>query len=273
MKTKVGMLMMAGMLLTTSAGFAAPSVDTLKNKQGEVVYELKLLTEQDRPKYKEDDLVRGSKSSQIAEGVLKEATAALIYVAENNPEQVLETEVRSAWFTNASKLREQLVDQPVMILDSLNNGYKYANGSIIYEAVTDVNPLSQEEEKAITDKLREQAEQSPNKYAVMPVEVSKDHWALLSTYKKGSQKIYVSIARTEGKTRLWMNEKDYESITTDMLAVNDVEMMYSQYKAGGKGLTWVVDVPGTKQTIRHHIDAGKEVSKQELINIAKEYIQ
>ncbi|GJM74509.1 hypothetical protein HMSSN036_67250 [Paenibacillus macerans] len=80
MKRKIGLLVLAGMLLTVSAAAAAPKTSyTLKNKAGEVVVEAKTL-DKSSSDYKApsmDEQIRSLTVESLAEEQLKDGTAAI----------------------------------------------------------------------------------------------------------------------------------------------------------------------------------------------------
>ncbi|WP_019122167.1 DUF4367 domain-containing protein [Brevibacillus massiliensis] len=104
----------------------------------------------------------------------------------------------------------------------------------------------------------------------MPVELSKDHWRINSTYSKNGKEIRVSMSRTSGKETLIASKN--EDFKRERIDVKGVEMLYTDFVTG-KNIQWIYDVPGSTQTILYHIEAGNPISKEELIELAESYLQ
>ncbi|WNC13884.1 hypothetical protein [Brevibacillus brevis] len=269
MKYKVGILVAAGMVLTVSTAFAAVHYQTLKNNRGEVVYEKKTLEEANYTPPSKEEQLRSLKSEGYANELLKEGTAAIFYVASDIPDGKTYTKSKGISFTDVSALRKKMKDQSVKILDSLEGTYKFESASVTFAPITEVNPPSPEEKAAIGEKLRKQAEETKKEYAMMPVELSKDHWILNSTYIKQGKRIRVSMSRTSGKeTFIVHKEWDFKE---ERLTVNGVEMIFTDFGTG-KNIQWVYNVPNTNQTIRYHIEASNPISKEELMKMAEAYM-
>ncbi|UFJ39297.1 DUF4367 domain-containing protein [Brevibacillus humidisoli] len=270
-KNKVGLLVVAGVLLTVSSGFAMFKYGSLQNQQGEVVYEVKPSKELEQPQYQEEDLNRLAMSSQLADELLQDGSAAIFYIVPNNPNHQLETEVKSEVFTDASALRSKLKDESAAIMDSLKEDYKFTWARLTFDPVTEVNPLTPKEQAATAEKLRKQAEESNKEYAMMPVELSDDHWRILSTYKKGESEIQVFVSRSDEPTTIYAH--DEWNWKSEKIDVNGVEMLYTEYEGGGKGIVWVHEIAGTEQHLQYNIQVGNDISKEGLIEIAKSYLK
>lgn len=160
-KYKVSLLVLAGMLLTASTGMAMVQYNTLKNKEGEVVYQVKPLKESPPAKQlSEEEKKRFRKIFEIEDTVLKNGEAALIYVVPNNPKHEAELRGKPAIFDNLSQFRNKITDKSVKIADSLNGNYKFKKARVLFRTVMDVSPPAPEEKAATAEKLRKQAEES-----------------------------------------------------------------------------------------------------------------
>lgn len=119
MKYKIGILVTMGMLLTATSGFAAVHYQSLSNKDGEVVYQVKPANEY--PALQEEDAQR-QKISPVT-------------------------------YTELTALQAELSNQPVTIADHLPGGYSFYDASVYYEPVNPVNPQAPEEASVTADKL------------------------------------------------------------------------------------------------------------------------
>ncbi|UFJ41364.1 DUF4367 domain-containing protein [Brevibacillus humidisoli] len=269
MKFKVGVLAAAGMLLTVSTAFAATNF-TLTDKEGRVVFEEITPEQANYTPPTMEEMKRKGKSFDYADQLLKEGTAAIFYIVSDLPDMKLYTQDKSLHVTDSAALRAKMEGQYVTILDSLNGGYAFKDAAVTFTPMTYVNPLSPEEKAALAEKLKKQAEESKQDYAMQPVELSKDHWQINSTYTQNGKDVRVSMLRTSGKeTLIFSEDTDFQR---EKLVVNGVDIWYTDFGAG-KNVMWIYDVPGTGQTIRYHIETGNPVSKEELIEMAKAYLQ
>ncbi|KHL96548.1 hypothetical protein QW71_06315 [Paenibacillus sp. IHB B 3415] len=266
MKHKINLLVVAGMLLTASTGFAAVQYHSLKNKQGEVVYQVK--PAKAFPAYEEEELQRLNLSHELGEALLEKGTAAIFYVLDHNPDGKLDTEYKPLVYTDLSSLRNKLSAQSLTVADKLPGGYEFQTATAYFKPVTLLHPPTPDEEKAIADQLRKQAEAAGRNYGIMPVELSDQILHLTAVYKQGEQEIKVTTTRSEGEFTAYVDEQ--VDFTAEKAVVNGTEMIFTKYK-GGNSLTWSAAVPGSRDTYQYQIDemSGQFLSKEALIAIAK----
>ncbi|MBT2289296.1 hypothetical protein J7E73_09135 [Paenibacillus albidus] len=268
-KYKVSVLVIAGMLLTASSGFAAVQYQSLKNKQGEVTYQVKPLKE--APAYEEEKLQRLRISRDLGDKLLQEGSAAVFYVVAHNPNGEMDTRFKPVTFTDLSELRSKLSGQPVVIADSLTDNYTFKSAQVFFEPVNRVNPPTPEEEAATAEKLRKQAEATNQEYAMMPVELSSQLLNIRTVYAQGKKEIAVTIVKSKGEFTAYVDEK--VEFTSEKVVVDGVEMIYTRYK-GGNNITWAAEVPGSTDLYQYQIDdmSGQSLSKADMIEIAKLYL-
>ena len=270
----------AAMLFIPATAFAdstgANQVFKLTNNKGEVVFEQKPRETSQKSDNTREDLLRSSKSHSLANELLKQGEAALVYIAEDNPERKTNIERTSMIFKEATKLREQLKGQSVKILDTIQQKYKFNSASLSYNPV-----LSDAEQAKLTDQLEQQAAQSGKGYAMQKLKLTGKHWNLFSTYKNGSSELLVQAMKSDEKITLY-TPSDQTGVTYELIKVNGVEMLYSSYatsktqniKISGQGITFVSSIPNSKFHIKYHIeDIGSKLSKQELIKLAQSYLK
>ncbi|MCP1310152.1 DUF4367 domain-containing protein [Paenibacillus tyrfis] len=274
-KYKVSMLVVAGMLLTVSSGFAAVKYGVLKNEQGQAVYEVKpLKSAPPQTKYSEEDTQRIGMSQDLAEELLPDGSAAIFYIVPNNPNKQTDTRFKPFVFNDLSALRAKMAGKPITILDRLQENYKFENAKVFFQPVDKVNPPTPDEKAATAEKLRKQAEESGKDYAMMPIELSDDLLHLRTVYKQGDQEVAVTVIKSNnGPFTAYIDEKidfDQEKIT-----VKGVEMLYTEYKdkdgkGGRKNITWNNGISGSEYT--YQIDESANMSKEDLVKIAEAYL-
>jgi hypothetical protein len=216
-----------------------------------------------------DEQLRALKARDFANKVLKAGTAGVFYVVSNIPDMKTYTLDKPLTFTDVSALRTKMKGQSVKIFDSLPGKHNFEHATVFFTPITDVNPPTPKEQTAIAEKLRKQAEESKQEYAMLPVEMSKDHWRILSTYKKGGSAIQVAMSRTSGK-ETFLVHKEWGS-KREKFVVKGVEMIYTDFGTG-HNIQWIYDVPNSTHTIRYHIETGKQINKKDLIKIAESYL-
>ncbi|CQR59114.1 hypothetical protein [Paenibacillus riograndensis] len=269
-KYKVSVMVIAGMLLTASSGFAAVQYQSLKNKQGEVTYQVKPAKEASVPQ--EEELQRWKISRDLGDKLLQEGSAAVFYVVAHNPNRQMDTRFKPVTFTDLSVLRSKLSSQPVVIADSLTGNYAFKSARVFFKPVNMVNPPTPEEEAATAEKLRKQAEASKQEYAMMPVELSNELLNIRTVYAQGKNEIAVTIVKSKGEFTAYVDEK--VDFTSEKVVVDGVEMIYTKYK-GGNSIVWTAEVPGSTELYQYQIDdmSGQYLSKADMIEIAKLYLR
>lgn len=187
-KYKVSLLVLAGMLLTVSSGFAAVKYHSLKNSHGEVVYQEKSISEAPAiANYSDKERKRISIANQ-AYDKLDKGTAMLIYVASHNPDHQLDMRFTPFIFQNAADLRKKVNNSDIKLLDKIEGDYTFEWAEAFMSPITDVKPLTSEEEADIAEKLRQKALASNTDYAMMPIEFADDFRHIRSFYKQGDKK-------------------------------------------------------------------------------------
>lgn len=274
-KYKVSLLVLAGMLLTASTGFATVQYQSLKNKEGEIVYQVKPLKEAPHSKQKrsEEDILRFRKIFELEDKLLKNGEAALIYVVPHNSKHKAELRFKPAIFQNLSQLRGKIADKSITIPERVNGDYKFKQATVLFKSVLDVNPPSAKEEAAIAEKLRKQAEESNKEYAIMPVEMSDQIFHISLEYKNGKDKIDV-IIRSSGDNQPSMHYIDEKiDFKQQKIDVKGVEMLYTDYSSSHE-IAWVYESPDKKQKHTYKIQANTDkVSKEDMIKIAEAYLK
>lgn len=273
-KYKVSILVAVGMLLTVSSGFAAMKYDFLKNKQGEVIYEVKPLKQSPPPTSSEEERQRLIKVRDLAEQLLPDGSAGLFYVVPHNPDKQTDTSYKPVMFNDAAALRAKLAGKQVKILDRLGESFKFESAKVFFAPVNEVNRPTPEEKAATAEKLRKQAEESSKDYAMMPLELSDDFFHLRTVYKQGDDEVDVTIVKSNNGPFTAYIEEDID-FEQEKIKVKGVEMLYTVYKdkdgkGGRKNITWINGSSGAEYT--YQIDEFCNMSKEDLIKIAESFL-
>ncbi|MFB5674462.1 hypothetical protein ACE3NQ_07140 [Paenibacillus terreus] len=274
LKYKAGLLIMASMLLTVSTAFGAVKYFSLKNRQGEVLYEVKPLKEAPNKKVTEEERKRAIRSRELGDELLKAGMAALIYVVPNNPNHELDTRFKPINFNNLSALRAKMAKYPVKIPDSILGKYQFKAASVYFDPVTEVNPPSPEEKAAIVKKLQQQAKLSGKDYAMMPIELSDKLISISVVYKNGKDEVMTRIGNIGAGNQLtgYIDEKIH--FDQEKLVINGAETMYTTVSGNPSTIEWVVEAPenGLRYAYMIHSNKGN-LTKEQLIEIARSYLK
>lgn len=274
-KYKVSLLVLAGMLLTVSSGFAAVKYHSLKNSQGEVVYQEKSISEAPAiANYTDEERKRISIANQAYDN-LDKGTAMLIYVTSHNPGQQLDMRFTPFIFKNAADLRKKVNNLDIKLLDKIEGDYTFAWGEAFMSPITDVKPLTSEEEAAIAEKLRKEALASNTDYAMMPIEFADDFRHIRSFYKQGDKEIAVTTVNYGvghgTATSYWDDQLD---LIKEKITVKGIEMIYTKGSDGSpSGINWVDQDAKTGQTYGYTVSVWEgNVTEQELLNVVNMYL-
>ncbi|AIQ35945.1 hypothetical protein [Paenibacillus sp. FSL R5-0345] len=274
MKYKVALTACVGMMLMASTGYAAVQYHSLKNKDGKVVYETKSTKDYVKTESK-DETARFRAFYELKDKVLKYGEAGLFYMVANNPnhETILGTKVTV--FQDLSQLREKITDKSIKIADKVNGNYTFQKADVIFKNAQEVNPPSSEEKKKMAEKLRKQAEESNQGYAMMPVEMTDQFFLLFATYQNGEDKIGVDITNLSGKSDSTMYIDENVEFKQEKVQVKGVEMLHTEFTPSQTHeLKWVYESPDKKvkyaYTLRGDIN---KVSKETLMKLAEGYLE
>ncbi|RAR43267.1 hypothetical protein DP091_14255 [Paenibacillus sp. MDMC362] len=273
-KYKVALTAFVGMMLMASTGYAAVQYHSLKNKDGEVVYETKSTKEFGKTESK-DEIERFKAFFELKEKVLKNGQAALFYVAANNPNHQTDLGTKVASFHNLSQLRGKITDKSIKIADKVNGNYTFQKADVLFKNVQEVNPPSSEEKKIMAEKLRKQAEESNQGYAMIPVEMTDQISLLFATYQNGEDKIEVMINNLTGKSNPTSYIDEKVEFKQEKVHVKGVEMLHTEFgPSQWHELKWVYESPDKKVKYAYTISGDiNKVSKETLMKIAESYLE
>ncbi|MEQ7052368.1 hypothetical protein ABN764_17140 [Paenibacillaceae sp. P-4] len=274
-KYKVSLTVIVGTMLMASTGYAAVQYNSLSNKDGEVVYETKSAKEMG-PAETKDVQEHFKAFHELKEKMLKNGEAGLFYLVANNPDHQTNLGTKAMPFQNLSQLRDKITDKSIKIPDSVNGNYKFKEADVLFRNAQEVNPPSPEEQKALAEKLRKQAEESNQGYAMMPVEMTNQFFILNATYQNGEDKIGVNVTNLSGKgmnAGLYIDEKG--EFKQEKVQVKGVEMLYTDWgRSKWHELRWVYESPDKKVKYVYMIDGDiNKVSKEALMKIAVNYLE
>ncbi|WP_405115329.1 hypothetical protein MHH28_12505 [Paenibacillus sp. FSL K6-1217] len=270
MKYKVGILVMTGLLLTATSGFAAVHYQSLNNKNGEVTLQVKPAAS--FPTLQEEVTQRLDYTRQLGEQLLAEGTAAIFYVLPHNSGGVTDTRSKPVLYSDFSALQAKLEGQEVALAPVIGDGYTFDNASVYFQPLNLLHPPAAEEAAATAEKLRQQAEQSGKDYAMLPVELSDQMLNLTAFYRKGDQEVSVHISRTSGPMTQYVDEQ--VDFTSEKLTVSGTEMLYTRY-TGGNSLAWSTEIPGSRELIHYEINdmSGQFFTKEEMVKLAEGWLK
>lgn len=127
----------------------------------------------------------------------------------------------------------------------------------------------------MAEKLRKQAEESNQGYAMMPVEMTDQFFILNATYQNGEDKIGVNITNLTGKSdpTTYIDEK--VEFKQEKIQVKGVEMLHTEFgPSQWHELKWVYESPDKKVKYVYSIDGDmNKVSKETLMKIAESYLK
>lgn len=273
-KYKVALTAFVGMMLMASTGYAAVQYHSLKNKDGEVVYETKSTKEFGKTESK-DEIERFKAFFELKEKVLKNGEAGLFYMVANNPNHQTDLGTKVTSFHNLSQLRDKITDKSIKIPDSVNGNYTFKQAEVMFRNAQEVNPPSSEEKKIMAEKLRKQAEESNQGYAMMPVEMTDQFFLLFATYQNGEDKIGVNITNLSGKSNPTTYIDEKVEFKQEKVQVKGVEMLHTEFgPSQWHELKWVYESPDKKVKYAYTISGDiNKVSKETLMKIAESYLE
>lgn len=273
-KYKVALTAFVGMMLMASTGYAAVQYHSLKNKDGEVVYETKSTKEFGKTESK-DEIERFKAFFELKEKVLKNGEAGLFYMVANNPNHQTDLGTKVAIFQNLSHLREKITDKSIKVADKVNGKYTFQKAEVLFKNVQEVNPPSPEEKAAMAKKLRKQAEESNKGFAMIPVEMTDQISLLFATYQNGEDKIEVMINNLTGKSNPTSYIDEKVEFKQEKVHVKGVEMLLTEFgPSRASELKWVYESPDKKQRYSYTVQVNTDkVSKETLMEIAESYLE
>lgn len=275
MKYKVGLLALAGMLLTASTGFAAIQYYTLQNEKGETVYEEKNAQDfPERPQVTEEEYKRVHISNKVWTDEIGPGEAAAIYVVPHNPDRKIDIRANPLDVNNLADLRSMIKDPSVTIPDELTGSYTFETGSIQMFMQNDITPLTEEERTTIAKQLHEEAVASGKDYATMPVPLADTFWRVTSTYKKGDLGVDLRVVNLGPDGTLTTYWNDETQVTKKKLNINQVEVIQTNWLSSNSvSLDWVAELPDGTRHAYTLATLDQQVTEDELIQIAEAYIR
>lgn len=278
-KNKVSILLMAGMLLTASTGFAAVQYHSLTNSKGEVLYEEKSSTEAPHSKYNsytEEEKKRIHMMNEVWVNDIKPGEAAIIYIVPNNPSHVINIKSTPHAVKDFAQL-QSMVNVPGLPLAKELSGsgtYTFNNASVHMERETDVNPLTEQEKADIAKKLLEKAKASGKDYALMPVKFTDQFWLSTLYYASGNKKVSLTILNNGDHGSVTSYRDESMGMTSRKIEINGQDVLQKTWNGGNLAeLDWVYEEPTTGHHYMLSLNSTKgDIAVEELIRIAKTII-
>ncbi|MEC0254688.1 hypothetical protein PAEVO_50420 [Paenibacillus sp. GM2FR] len=279
-KNKVSILLITGMLLTASTGFAAVKYHSLTNGKGEVVYEEKSNAESpSRKDYSKEELNRIHLMNTIWDEQIKPGEAAIIYVVPDNPKHAIDIKSTPHAVKDFAKL-QSMVNVPGLPLAKELSGsgtYTFNNASVHMERETDVNPLTEQEKADIAKKLLEKAKASGKDYALMPVKFTDQFWLSTVYYASGNKKVSLTILNNGDHGSVTSYWDESTGMTSRKIEINGQDVLQKTWNGGNSAqlaqLDWVYEEPTTGHHYMFSLNATTgDIAAEELIRIAKTII-
>ncbi|MGG4103963.1 DUF4367 domain-containing protein [Paenibacillus lautus] len=276
-KNKVSILLITGMLLTASTGFAAVKYHSLTNGQGEVVYEEKSKAESPSPKnYSKEELNRIHLMNTIWDEQIKPGEAAIIYVVPDNPKHAIDIKSTPHAVKDFAKL-QSMVNVPGLPLAKELSGsgtYTFNNASVHMERETDVNPLTEQEKVNIAKKLLEKAKASGKDYALMPVKFTDNFWISTVYYTSDKKEVSLTILNNGDHGSVTSYWDDNSDMINRKIKINGQDVLQKTWNGGSSAqLDWAYEEPTTGHRYMLRLSSAKgEIAAEELIRIANTII-
>lgn len=274
-KNRVSLLLLAGMLLTASTGFAAVKYQSLANDKGEILFQEKPFSTAPASNRTEDEKKRISRMNEIWVNDIKPGEAAIIYVVPNNPNHVIDLKATSHIVKNFAELKK-LLHVPGMPLSKKLSGsgtYTFQQASVHMEHGMDLNTLSEEEKTEIAKKLLAQAQASGKEYSLMPVNFTDDFWLSSLTYASGKNEISLSILNAKNTGPVTASYEDELNSTSQKIKIHGQDVIQRTYRGDSTELIWIYEEPETSYVYHYTLSVRKgNISPEELIRIAETII-
>ncbi|WP_028594625.1 hypothetical protein [Paenibacillus assamensis] len=275
-RRKLSLFIAIGLLVTASTAVAMVEYHSIKNKQGEVVYQTGPLKDSDFRVPSKEESMRTGTSERLKQELLPKGSAAYFYVVPHNPNKELDLKFTPFVFTDVADLRANMKDKSVQIVGSLNETLTFRIAEVFYQPEVLSKPPTPKEEAAIADKLHKQAKEAKKDYAMMPLTFTDQLMHMSATYSHRDKVIEVTTRK---------HVKDGDSIPAtywdedinmkqEVLTVDGVELLYIKFEQSGSSLTWVDENSDPKYQYVYEIHAvSGKTTKEELLKMAELYMK
>lgn len=271
-KHRIGILLVVGLLLTASTGFAAMNYQSLFNDNGDVLLEEKPLSADPVPHLSGEEQKRMERMNEIWMNEIKPGEAALIYVVPNNPHHQFDIRSNPLRVENVEQL-SHMVHVPGIPLSQKLSGasrtYTFQKASVSMEFKQDLYELSDEKKEALVQELRLQAQTSGQDHALMPVPVTDQFWLTSLTYVSGQNEISLSIMNNKDNEPLIASYDEDLNTTSRKIKINGQDVIARTYGGDFTELMWAYQEPKTKYAYHYTLSVREGVVPlEELIHIA-----
>lgn len=275
-KHRIGILLVVGLLLTASTGFAAMNYQSLFNDNGDVLLEEKPLSADPVPHPPEQQQKRMERMNEIWMNEIKPGEAAMIYVVPNNPDHIVDIRANPLIVENFEKLN-QMVHVPGIPLSQeligASRTYAFQKASVSMEYKQDLYELSDEKREALVQELRLQAQTTGQDHALMPVPVIDQFWLSSMTYVSGQNEISLSIMNNKDNEPLIASYDEKLNTTSRKIKIHGQDVIARTYGGDITELMWAYQEPKTKYAYHYTLGVREGVvPPEELIHIAETLI-
>ncbi|GED67867.1 hypothetical protein BRE01_15690 [Brevibacillus reuszeri] len=281
MKKKIGLLLIASMLVGASSVWAGMKMIELKNEKGEVVLTMSQYTDEEQQKVvqelpqedqtrlaeEEKELERKSEIMTNIMNDLKPGTTAAVYWVPKNEEE----DKNIVWSKHAPNITvvsnpvtytswkdmQPVVGKMFTLPTELGGTFKFNEGDVLYE----------DSDKYDAEAMKAEAKRDKKEYVVKEIPSSDkfDYATVSYRSEKGGIRAEVRMAE-EGNAHTGTNAQVMEKVM-----VGNNEAVLTTHKSGnGDAFNWVIWIKnGTK--LEYSLRASeKVVSKEELLKLAKQ---
>jgi hypothetical protein len=275
-KHRVGVLLLVGLLLTVSTGFAAIKYQSLFNDNGDVLFEEKPLSADHTYELDADEQERIHRMNEIWVNEIEPGKAALIYVVPNNPHHQFDIKSNPFMIDSFGELN-QMVHVPGIPLHQELSGasrtYAFQKASVYMEYEQDLYELSDEKKDDLIRKLRLQAQTIGKDYALMPVAFTDEFQLSSITYTSGKNEISLSVMNSKDTGPLIASYDENLNTASRKLKIHGQDVIARTYGGDVTELMWVYQEPETKYAYHYTLGVREGiVPPEELIHIAETLI-
>ncbi|MBR2566834.1 MAG: hypothetical protein IKE29_19770 [Paenibacillus sp.] len=274
LKYKVSVIIMVCMLLSISTGFAAVHLYSLTNNKGKTVYEEKIFEPSILQKKDPQEELRDREATKLSYKLLKPGESAALYIAANNPHQMLNLVTGPGLgFKDAHALTEELKNQEIKLTNSIRTSrqvYSFDRANLSYHTP---KPLTAEDETSLTEELKRQATESDVGYAMAPLETLKDNWNMYISYKSSDGQIVIQPWKRKEKLTIHFNENHVDA--KEEMKISGVDVLYKEAnkRSSNRSIQFIYNIPNSDYHINYYIEATRKITKAELIEIAKSFLE
>jgi len=263
MQRKVGLLIAAILILSVSTGFAAIQYYQLKDKDGNVVYQEKILE-----KGKEvgvtitkDPFSRIDKLNEIEEEMV-EGTAASVFVMADNPDKEVDIINKPYAFDNLPALKQK-VSVLSQLPDTVHKDFSFHKATVQY-SIKDVI--------FAPDKMYKEALKNKLDYVTIPLEISDKLEVVYLYYKHNQDMFQLTVQNFDGVKDQTQYVSSQVNEKTEKVKVDNTEALYSEFTTETGAVIQSIRWIKADKNLLYQINCNSQyATKAELLKIAEQF--